>query len=280
MKLSKLLFPFLICFLAPLSHAADLKVSVQLWSVRDDLKSDFRGTISKLAEMGFQGVELAGEYGEFSNDPEGLAQFIESKGMVISGTHTGFDLLTDEKIENTLDYYRRAGVTAAIISWDERAFSEDTVWQTIADLNQLQPIVESYGIKFGYHNHAQEFGTYKDTTLWEHIGRSTKESLVMQLDAGWAQFASKDPAKLVETHAGRTLSTHYKAAANEADLGKLPLIGQDSLDWPALIEANRTVGGTEWVVLEQEEYPNGLTPLEAVLASKQALDRYLAEREN
>lgn len=277
MKYSKYLLLLVSFAINSVASAGDLKVSVQLWSVKDDLKVDFRETIKQLALMGFDGVELAGEYGEFKNDPEGLAEFIESHGMAISGTHTGFDLLSEEKIEETMSFYKRAGVTVAIVSWDQRAFSQDTVWQTIADLNRLQPKVESYGIKFGYHNHAEEFGQYKNTTLWEHIGRSTPDSLVMQLDAGWAQYAGKDPAEMVKRHAGRTLSTHYKAAANEQENGKLPIIGQDSLNWPKLIDANRTIGGTEWIVLEQEKYPNGMSPLEAVAASKKALDGYLAQ---
>lgn len=277
MKYSKYLVLLVSFAINSVVSAGDLKVSVQLWSVKDDLKVDFRETIKQLALMGFDGVELAGEYGEFKNDPEGLAEFIESHGMAISGTHTGFDLLSEEKIEETMSFYKRAGVTVAIVSWDQRAFSQDTVWQTIADLNRLQPKVESYGIKFGYHNHAEEFGQYKNTTLWEHIGRSTPDSLVMQLDAGWAQYAGKDPAEMVKRHAGRTLSTHYKAAANEHENGKLPIIGQDSLNWLKLIDANQTIGGTEWIVLEQEKYPNGMSPLEAVAASKKALDDYLAQ---
>ncbi len=59
--------------------------------------------------------------------------------------------------------------------------------------------------------------------------------------------------------------------------GKLPFIGQDGTDWKAVINAQLSQGGTEWFVVEQEEYPNGLTPLEAVKVSKQALDEMLAE---
>ena len=61
----------------------------------------------------------------------------------------------------------------------------------------------------------------------------------------------------------------------EGTKGKLPIIGQDTIDWLNLTKANMTVGGTLWLVVEQEEYPNGLTPLQAVEKSKLGLDKIL-----
>ncbi len=259
------------------AHAKEMKVGVQLWSVKNTLKKDFRGTIKQLANMGFDGVELAGEYGEFANDPKGLAKFINSQGMEILGTHTNFDLLSDAKFEQTMQFYKDAGAPTAVIAWDDRAFDPATVWKTIADLNRILPKVEAYGIRFGYHNHGQEFGDYRDVTLWDHIARSTPDSLVMQLDVGWASAVNKNPTEFVRRHPGRTLSTHFKAAENEEERGKLPIIGKDSIDWLGLIKANQSVGGTQWLIVEQEVYPNGMSEMEAVAASKQGLDGLLKQ---
>ena len=55
------------------------------------------------------------------------------------------------------------------------------------------------------------------------------------------------------------------------------IIGQDSFDWAELIKANIEHGGTEWIVIEQEEYPDGMTPLQAVKASKQGLDNIIKQ---
>ena len=41
-----------------------MKFALQLYSVRTDLESDFKGTLSKVKEMGYDGVELAGLYGK------------------------------------------------------------------------------------------------------------------------------------------------------------------------------------------------------------------------
>ncbi len=265
----------LFCLIPNIGQAEKMKVGVQLWSVKDDLRVDFKGTIKSLAAMGFQGVELAGEYGEFSENPKAMKEFIESTGMEILGTHTNFGLLTQEKIAGTMKFYKDAGIKAAMISWDDRAFSAETVWKTIADLNRLLPVFMAADIRFGYHNHGQEFGPYRDITLLDHIARSTPDSFVMQLDVGWASAVGLNPADFVKRHPGRILSTHYKAAENEIERGNLPIIGRDSINWEELITANRSLGGTKWLIVEQEEYPNEMTPLEAVNESKRGLDKLL-----
>ena len=51
------------------------QLSVQLWSVKEDVSKDFEGTLKKLAAMGFQGVEFAGDFGPYKNDAPGLKRF-------------------------------------------------------------------------------------------------------------------------------------------------------------------------------------------------------------
>ena len=53
-------------------------LSVQLWSVRDFVKEDFNGTLGKLAELGFKGVEFAGDYGPYKDNPAKLKSFLDS----------------------------------------------------------------------------------------------------------------------------------------------------------------------------------------------------------
>ena len=41
-----------------------LPIALQVFSVRDDLQADFEGTLRKVKEMGYDGVEFAGLYGK------------------------------------------------------------------------------------------------------------------------------------------------------------------------------------------------------------------------
>jgi sugar phosphate isomerase/epimerase len=48
------------------------------------------------------------------------------------------------------------------------------------------------------------------------------------------------------------------------------------VDWEAAIEECRKYGGTEWITLEQEPYPDGKTPMEAMAISFSVLKKMLA----
>ena len=45
--------------------AADnkLPIGLQLYSIRDDMAKDFKGTLQKVKDMGYDGVEFAGQIG-------------------------------------------------------------------------------------------------------------------------------------------------------------------------------------------------------------------------
>ena len=43
-----------------------MKLGLQLYNFRKELKADFKGTLREIAKLGFDGVEFAGDYGTCS----------------------------------------------------------------------------------------------------------------------------------------------------------------------------------------------------------------------
>lgn len=253
-------------------------LSVQLWSVKDQIKIDYKGTLQKLSAMGFSGVEFANEFGPFKNKPEALKQYLSTLNLQASGAHVSFEALNDENFQKTVSFYQKLGVDSLIIGWDKRSWHPEGVIEVVSLLNKLAIKLAPYNMKTGFHNHDHEFNSFNNTTYWDYIAQNTSQNVILQLDAGWVVYAGKDPVEYVKRYPGRTLTTHYKARIPEAmksDHNKLPIIGQDTADWLSLLKANSTIGGTKWIVVEQEEYPNGLSSLEAVALSKKGLDIYI-----
>lgn len=252
------------------------KVSVQLWSVNEDIKTDFKGTLLALAQMGFVGVEFAGYFGPYADDPQGLKAYLAELGLAVSGAHVGLRHLTAQKFDKTVAFYQALGTPMLIVPNGKRAYDPEQINDFISDLNTIARKLAGSGIGFGFHNHARELAPYKDTTFWDHIANSTSQQFIMQLDVGWATYAGTDAAQLVRKYPGRTITTHYKAKYSDDVQGKQPFIGQDITNWPEVIRANIEVGGTQWLVVEQEEYPDNMSQLQAVKLSKVGLDRILA----
>ncbi|MCF2949212.1 sugar phosphate isomerase/epimerase [Paraglaciecola aquimarina] len=255
-------------------------VSVQLWSVKDALNEDFKGTLEKLADMGFQGVEFAGNYGEYAEDPAGLKAYLTSIGLKASGAHVGFQHLGADKLDDTLNFLKAVGIDLVIIPYDQRAFSTDGVDSLTSDLVRLSEVLAKKNMTIGYHNHDHEFNTYLDATFWDYIATNTPQSVLLQLDVGWVNFAGKDAVEYVKRYPGRTLTTHLKIrhyhGPNRTPQGASPILGDDDYDWATLIKTQAKVGGTRWLVLEQEEYPDGFSSMQAVAKSKIGLDKIIS----
>ena len=249
-------------------------ISVQLWSVKDAIKNDFSGTLQALAEMGFDGVEFAGDYGPYGLDPRGLREKLHEYGLSVSGAHVGFDALRGENLVKTALFHQKLGTPYLIVPWDERAFGAETVALVATELTEIAEKLKPYGLQVGYHNHAQEMADFEGKTFWQYIADNTPEAVVLQQDVGWTLVAGKDPVFMVESYPGRTLTTHFKAPEYMKNQGT-PLIGLDGTDWKSIYKAAINAGGAKWIVLEQEQYPDGLSPMEAVAKSKQGFDQLI-----
>ncbi len=268
----------LACLLLPClpAHARSEapKVGVQLWSVKDDVKRDFEGTLSKLAAMGFQGVEFAGEFGRFGGDGPGLRTFMTTTGLRCAGAHLDFDALGKQRFAATTAFYKAAGCELLVIAMDQRAQTTHGARAVAADLARLAARLKPLGMQIGYHNHAVEMAGATGQTPWDEIARGTPPAVVLQQDTGWTVYAGKDPASVMARYPGRTRSAHFKAKLAPGTAGT-PIIGRDKTDWPTVFRA-ACASGARWVVLEQEEYPDGMTPLEAVAASLAGLQKVLS----
>lgn len=285
MNLAKIIKAITMAAIASVSvstFAADIaptspQLSVQLWSIKDDVAKDFEGTLKKLKAMGFQGVEFAGNFGPYANDPKGLKAFLEKTGLKASGAHVHFDKLTPETFDATVAFYKAIDCNYLIIPMDKRAFTPEGAKEVAADLEALQKKLAPHGMHTGYHNHKPEMLGDKGKTPWDVIGTGTSHDVILQQDVGWTEVAGKDPVEFVKAYPGRTITTHYKASAPEPGNKEHPIIGQDTTDWKALIQANKTVGGTLWLVVEQESYPEGMSPMQSVEASLKGLQKIIAD---
>ena len=79
-----------------------LPVAVQVYSVRDDAERDFKGTMQKIKDMGYDGVELAGLYGM---KPAEVKAILEEVGLVPLSAHVPFQEL-EADIEGTVAQYK------------------------------------------------------------------------------------------------------------------------------------------------------------------------------
>ena len=250
------------------------KVSVQLWSVKDDLKADFNATIKALADMGFEGLEFAGDFGPYADNPSALRNKLDDLNLVASSAHIGFDKLSDTQLMGTLLFYKTLGVSNLFVPWDERAWNPKGIIPLAKQLKGLNEIAQKYDMHIGFHNHNKEFEQFNNETYWDAIASNTPNNLPLQLDIGWVHYAGKEPIHFIQKYAGRTYAAHLKVRTHKDD-GLNPIFGENNYPWKKIIKSLITDGGTKWLVIEQEEFPTGMSPLQSVAKSKANLDKIL-----
>jgi len=251
-----------------------MRIALQLYSVRNDCGRDFDAALAKVAEMGVEGVEFAG-YHSYKDRPAELAKRLKDLGLIAAGTHIGTNNLRGDALQKAIDFHQAIGCRFLIIPGDGD-FTHSERSKTLAETcNKAAEVLKPFGMACGYHNHKHEFNKDGDKTYWDLFAERTSPDVVLQQDVGWTLAAGLDPAEVVRRHPGRTRITHFKPTVTQG--GKKAIIGQDSVDWQAVITACREVGGTEWLTVEQEDYPDGKSPMECSALSVAALKKIIAE---
>ena len=65
-----------------------LPIALQLYSVRDDLREDFLGTLKAVKALGYDGVEFAGGFKDYS--AEDVKKMCEDVGLIPISAHVPY----------------------------------------------------------------------------------------------------------------------------------------------------------------------------------------------
>ena len=252
-----------------------LPVALQLYSVRNDCAKNFDAALAQVAQMGFDGVEFAG-YHTYTGKAKELRAKLDELKLKVAATHIPTASFRGDALQKTIEFHQVIGCRFLIVPGD-RDFTDPEKSKVLADLfNQTAEKLKPLNMGCGYHNHAHDFNKAEgDKTYWELFAERTSKDVILQQDCGWTAAAGFDPVEMMKRYAGRMKTTHFKPTVVGGDKSKKAFFGQDSVDWAAVIAACREVGGTEWVTLEQEAYPDGKTPFEATGISFTALKKAL-----
>jgi len=253
-----------------------IPVGLQLYSVKGALGKDFEGTLRQVAEMGIEGVEFAG-YGKYAKDPEGLRKLLDSLKLQAAGTHIGADKFVGDNLKKTIDFHKTIGCKFLIVPGDGRYTKPEPSKEYAEFMTKTAEALKPEGLFTGHHNHTGEFAKAEgDKTYFDLFAERTSKDVIIQQDMGHTMAAGVDPTAIVKKYPGRIKTTHIKNRPAKAS-GKKPYVGEDNFDWKAYLTACYEVGGTEWFTLEQEEYPDGKSELEATKISFDGLKAVLKE---
>ena len=237
----------------------NIPVSVQLWSVKDDVAADLSGTLAKLATMGYVGVETAG-LGKASTSA--WTKILKDNGLAVSGAHVGLDSVIGTTFTETIETYGEIGCRRFTVPSLAGCYTKtlDGYRRACAALNTAADRAKALGCSIGYHNHDFEFKFVENRIPFALMLDCLTSDVEIQFDMGWVYKAGCDGAAYVRSVPGRVKAVHVKAFKPGDESA---VVGEDSVPWADVFAACEAVGGTEWYVVEHENY--GVhTPMECV----------------
>lgn len=260
-------------------------IALQLYSVRDDMAADFEGTLKKVKELGYDGVEFAGLYGKTAAEVKALCEEI---GLTPISAHVPFvDMMNNPDL---IKVYKEIGCDYVVIPYltEEYRPGQPKFKEVIDGAKMLAEKAKENGMKLCYHNHDFEFvkvdGEYAIDILYAEV-----PELSPQFDTCWVNVGGENPAEYVRKYKGREEILHLKDFVGGKSENMYALIGIDENEkkdtagkfelrpvgkgvqnFPEILKAAEEVA-IKWVVVEQDNPSLGLTPMECAKVSMEYL---------
>jgi sugar phosphate isomerase/epimerase len=254
-------------------------LGVQLYTVRDVIKTQPEETLKAIAAIGYKEIELG-------RADLRLVPIAKNVGLTAVSTHVEVSLITgkagpggveeasekatiEDAMARAFDIVRTNGLTWAVVPYlDKKARPKDADgWKRLGEqLNRAGAAAKKAGLGFGYHNHGFEFETVAGGTerVFDILEASFDRALVKwELDVYWVGITGADPVALLKKLGDRVGLVHLKdkdkTAPAETDEGKVARtsfkeVGSGGLDFPAILKAAEAAGVKHFFV-EQDQTP-------------------------
>ncbi|GIV10047.1 MAG: sugar phosphate isomerase [Fimbriimonadales bacterium] len=243
---------------------------LQLYTLRDDLKTDFEGTIRAVAQMGYEYLETTGFMGEHSPM---MKRLLQETGMKIAGL--GFDLNTlENEPQQVIDACRAWNAHYAVTFWiDESQRQSADDWKRIAErFNRIGESLASGSVPFLYHLHGYEFAQYNGKRAIDILMEHTDPRYFnLEPDTYWVEYGGVEAAQFCTQYADRIRALHLKDYISKPEMHDIE-VGEGAIDMRTILKL-ALQHGWQWLIIEQERYLR--TPVESAARCLQNVKQIL-----
>lgn len=242
----------------------NLLPGVQLYTVRDAMGKDPKGSLAKVAEIGYKLVESATYTGTekfYGMTPSDFSSVLKQNGLKIPSGHYALGspevkgtILSDW--EKAVEDAHKVGMdymVCAYLPGDKRKTLDDYK-KRAEEFNKAGEVCKKAGIQFCYHNHNFEFQKIDGKVPYDILlSEADKDLVKMEMDIYWVTRAGQDPIAMFNAHPGRFVLWHVKDMADAPDQ-HFTEVGNGVIDWPKIF-ANAKTSGMQHFFVEQDRCP-------------------------
>lgn len=236
------------------------RIAIILYTVREAAQHDWRDTLKRVRDCGFQHVQWSGMPALPADE---IRDALAAADLTAVAAHCPVEPWEND-FDAQLAYWTALGLrdVAPGGMMDDCRDTREAFLAGAARLNTLGAKLLDQHVRLSYHNHAWEFEAFPgdDRTKFDLLYGSTDvEHLNVELDVAWAQSAGEDPARLLRQYARRCLLVHVKDFVWNAagDAPTFVPLGRGIVDLEEVFAAAED-SGVEWLIYEQDDHTGDL----------------------
>jgi sugar phosphate isomerase/epimerase len=223
-------------------------IAVMAYTVLGQATRDLEGTLARVAEIGYLGIETYGLVERFG--ARRVRDAIAAAGLEVTSAHTPFP--AGHEAERILDDASELGADVLIWSMEREEFdSPANILAGVQRVNEAAESAAERGMSIAYHNHFAEFSrVFEGRQAYDLLLDQLDDRVLIELDAYWAVMGGVDPADVIARLGERVRFVHIKdgpAVSYEDDV--MVPIGQGRIDWG---ETLRRTAPRTWHIVELE----------------------------
>jgi len=210
MKKYVLLLGFILAvFSSPVR--AQTEIGLQLYSLRNEFKTDVPGTLEFIESWGIREIEGGGTYGL---PMEEFKKLLKKNKLKMVSVGADYNLLKENPqaaVENAKAFGAKYVVCFWIPHEDDNVFTLDHMKEAAEVFNRAGKLLAENGLSLCYHPHGFEFRPYQGETLFDYLVEETDPRyLNFEMDVFWVKHPGQDPVALLKKYPKRFLLMHLK----------------------------------------------------------------------
>lgn len=202
-------------------------IGLQLYSLRDAMKSDALGTLKIVADMGFTTLETA-NYTEgkiYGMTPSEFKKIVKGLGMKVTSAHLGGPNYTKETHAEAMDWWKKALEDHLEAGCKFIVKPSMTTLKTMDELkvwcdfyNAIGEMTSTSNVQFGYHNHNHEFEKIEGEIIYDSMIKNTDpEKVFFEMDVYWVMRGGFNAVDYMNKYPDRFPVLHIK---DEKEIGE------------------------------------------------------------
>lgn len=243
---------------------------IQLWTVKEDMATDAKGTLKQLSSFGYKQIEsFQGDKGIFwGMKPTEFKQYMTDLGMTLVSSHCDINKDFSKTVAEAVE----AGVSYLICPYFGPQPKLDDFKKFADTLNKRGEECKKAGIRFAYHNHDYSFKPLEGQLPQDVMMQIADPNLVdFQLDIYWIAKAGVDPVAYMQKYPNRFRLCHVKDMAAAEPMDSC-ILGTGTIMFPKVLKV-AAEQGMQYYIVEQEAFA-GSTPLKSAEADAKYLQAF------